>query len=374
MRVRLKFVVEDVDRHGNVRVYFRRRGQPKVRLPGLPGSDEFMTAYKCALAGAIKPIPKPVKGAKSVKGTFRWLCEEYFGSAEFRALEPKTQLLRRRLLDRMCEQHGSKPISQIEPLHVRRLRDQILKPEAANSYLKTLRQLFSFGSSYGLIHYNPARDIPYIRAKGDGFHTWTEAEVSQFERTHAIGSPARLAMAMMLYTGQRRSDAIRLGRQHVREGRIEFTQHKNRSRNPVTLSIPIHPGLQRIIEASAKGNMQFIVTQFGKPFTDAGFGNRFRKWCDEAGLPQCSAHGLRKVAAVRLAEAGCSEREIMAITGHRTSRQVAYYTRGVNQKTLSNSAMDKIIAEENRNRSVPLSVVVEQSGTVSVANTLKAKG
>jgi len=118
--------------------------------------------------------------------------------------------------------------------------------------------------------------------------------------------------------------------------------------------------------------MQFIVTKFGKPFTDAGFGNRFRKWCDEADLAQCSAYGLRKVAAVRLAEAGCSEREIMAITGHRTSRQVAYYTRSVNQKTLSNSAMDKIIAEENRNRSVPLSEAVEQSGTVSTPRTLKA--
>jgi len=118
--------------------------------------------------------------------------------------------------------------------------------------------------------------------------------------------------------------------------------------------------------------MQFIVTKFGKPFTDAGFGNRFRKWCDEADLAQCSAYGLRKVAAVRLAEAGCSEREIMAITGHRTSRQVAYYTRSVNQKTLSNSAMDKIIAEENRNRSVPLSEAVEESGTVSTPRTLKA--
>ena len=110
----------------------------------------------------------------------------------------------------MCVRHGEKPVNQIEPIHIRRLRDELAdKPEAANSYLKTLRQLFKLGSSYGLIHYNPARDIPYIRARGDGFHTWTEAEVAQFERTHAIGTPARLAMAMMLYTGQRRSDAIR---------------------------------------------------------------------------------------------------------------------------------------------------------------------
>ena len=371
MRVRLKYVVEDIDRHGNVRAYFRKKGQRKIRLPGLPGSEEFMGAYKGALNGSIKAPPRPPKAVRAARGSFKWLCEEYFGSAEFKGLEHRTQLIRRRLLDKVCVAHGNKPVNQIEPIHVRRLRDELAdRPEAANSFLKTLRQLFSFGSGYGFLHYNPARDIPYIRSRGDGFHTWSEAEIAQFEQTHGKDTSARLAMAMMLFTGQRRSDAIRLGRQHVRDGRLEFTQHKNRARSPVSLSIRIHPKLQEIIDANPKGNLQFIVTEYGKPFTDAGFGNRFRKWCDEAGLPNCSAHGLRKAAATRLAEAGCTDREIMAITGHRTSRQVNCYTRAASQTLLGDAAMAKVLAGENRNESVPLSERAEQSGTVLASKTL----
>ena len=374
MRVRLKYVVEDVDRHGNVRAYFRRKGCPKIRLLGLPGSEEFMTAYKAALAGITpRPSSEPSVVAPAPRGSFRWLCEEYFGSAEFKTLEARTQKLRRRLLDRICDSHGTKPCNRIEPVNIRRLRDEMSdRPEAANSFLKTLRQLFGFAASYGLMTTNPAREIPYIRARGDGFHTWTEAEIAKFEKTHPINSPARLAMAIMLYTGQRRSDAIRLGRQHIRDGHLEFTQHKNRARSPISLSIRIHPKLQEIIEANPSGNLQFIVTEFGKPFSDAGFGNRFRKWCDEAGLFNCTAHGLRKSSATRLADAGCSELQIMAITGHRTSKQVSVYTRAANRTQLADAAISKILGEENRNRSVPLSEAVEQSGTVSASKTLKS--
>jgi len=89
---------------------------------------------------------------------------------------------------------------------------------------------------------------------------------------------------------------------HVDYGRFEFTQFKGRNKNPVRLKIRILEDLQRIIDASPVGDLTFLVTAFNKPFTANGFGNRFRKWCDEANLPQCSAHGLRKVAATRMAE------------------------------------------------------------------------
>jgi integrase len=374
VKIRLRYIAEDVDRHGNVRTYFRRKGHPKIRLPGVAGSDEFMAAYKAALAGMrTLAAPKHDRRERAAKGSFRWLCESYFGSAGFKQLDARTQRIRRRLLDKMSEIHGNKPASRIEPVHIRRLRDEMAdRPEAANSFLKTLRQLFAYSTSYGLMHYNPARDIPYISARGDGFHAWTEAEIAQFERTHPISSPARLAMALMLYTGQRRSDAIRLGRQHVREGRLEFTQHKNRARSPIALSIRIHPKLHEIIEANAKGTLQFIVTEWGKPFSDAGFGNRFRKWCDEAGLPNCTAHGLRKAATTRLAEAGCSEQEIMSITGHRTSKEVSRYARSVNRTRLAEQAMSKLLVDENRNTSVPLSDPVIRGGTLSASKTLKS--
>lgn len=374
VHIRFRYVVEDVDRHGNVRMYFRRKGRRKIRLPGLPGSPEFMTAYKAALSGMNAPqTASPARREKAVRGSFRWLCEQYFMSAEFKQLNERTKRIRRRTLDEICGLHGKKPTNRIEPVHVRKLRDEKAeRPEAANSLLKTLRQLFGYAAAVGLMHFNPARDVPYLRSGGTGFHTWSEAEIAQFEETFPTNSMPRLAMALMLYTGQRRSDAIRLGRQHLRDGRLEFTQHKNRARSPVTLSIKVHPKLQQIVDASGAGNLQFIVTEFGKPFTDAGFGNRFRKWCDEAGLPQCSAHGLRKAATTRLAEAGCTEQEIMAITGHRTSKEVSRYARAANQKRLAESALSKLLVDENRNKSVPLSSDVERSGTFLAPKSLKA--
>jgi integrase len=129
---------------------------------------------------------------------------------------------------------------------------------------------------------------------------------------------------------------------HLRDGWLTFTQVKNGRRNPVKLSIPIVPQLQAIIDASPSGDLTFIVNEFGRPFSDAGFGNRFRKWCDEAGLRNCSAHGLRKASASRLAELGCSPHVIQAITGHRTLKEVERYTRAADQKRLAGRAMERM--------------------------------
>jgi len=108
---------------------------------------------------------------------------------------------------------------------------------------------------------------------------------------------ARLAMTLMLYTGQRRGDVVGFGRQHVKDGILNFVQEKCRKRRHIALSIPILPELQQIIDAPKTGQLVFLATQFGKPFTSNGFGSRFRKWCDAAGLKDCSPHGLCKADA-----------------------------------------------------------------------------
>lgn len=109
------------------------------------------------------------------------------------------------------------------------------------------------------------------------------------------------------------------------------------------LLIPIIPALAHALEAVPRSNLTFLVTERGAPFTTAGFGNWFRDRCDEAGLPQCSAHGLRKLAATRLAEAGCSEREIMAITGHKSLSEVSRYTKAAEQSRLAEQAMHRML-------------------------------
>ena len=179
-----------------------------------------------------------------------------------------------------------------------------------------------------------------LRAKSDGYHSWTDDEIAQFENRHDVGSRPRLALALLLYTGQRRSDVVRMGRQHIdKNGAIRVRQLKTGAE----LAIPIHATLQAIIaETQLTGRQTFLTTQFGKPFTAAGFGNWFREQCNDAGLPHCSAHGLRKAAARRLAEAGCTAHEIASITGHASLREVQRYTKAADQSRLAVAAMNKV--------------------------------
>lgn len=340
MKFRLKYVVEDTDRHGNVRVYYRRKGR-KIRLPDTIGSPEFLAAYKRAASGPPKTKAKITRVGKIVPGSVRALCRDYYKSAMYMELDPRTQKVRRGILERFCQHKddGEKPYRALLPRHIRQRRDEKMdRPEAANGMVKALRQLFKFAVRYDLHDTNPAVNVEYLAGNSEGFHSWSLEEIQRYEDTHPIGTMARLALALALFTGQRRADIVQLGKQHVRDGWLVFTQHKNRNRKPVRMEIPIIPELQKIIDASATGDLAFLVTAFNRPFTSNGFGNRFRKWCDEAGLKQCSVHGLRKAAAARLAELGCTEFEIMAITGHTTSKEVTRYTRAASQKTRAQSA------------------------------------
>lgn len=355
---KLRYVHQDLDRHGNVRIYFwRGKGHPKIRIREQPGTPAFRAAYDAAFSGP-PPAPTKPRDARPSAGTFRWLCVSYFASAEFRRLDSRTQAVRRGIVEHCCrepiapgaaETFAEVPLERFTSRAVRVLRDRKADfPEAANGRVKAIRQVFAWGLSAepDAVAANPARDVPYLKAAAGGFHAWTVSEVRQFEERHPIGTKARLALALLLFTSQRRSDVILFGRQHVSNGWLHFTQFKNRNVAPVSLSMPVHPQLQAVIDATPSDHMTFLVTEFGKPFTAAGFGNWFRKRCDEAGLKHCSAHGLRKAAAALLAEGGASDREIMAVTGHRTSKEVDRYTRSASQKRLAGVAITKLRMDE----------------------------
>ncbi|MBB6251395.1 tyrosine-type recombinase/integrase [Nitrospirillum iridis] len=357
--VKLKYLVEDVDRHGKVRIYLRRRGHLKVLLTATPGTPEFMAQYRAALEGkaperAPRRKGKPAPGeTAAAPGTFRALVERYYATGAFRnQLDPGTQKARRYLLDALCEKYGKNPAHLMTSTHVQKLHDDRSDtPEGANNLLKALKHLFRVAVKAGWLQTNPARDVQKFPQEGEGYHTWTLEEVAQFEAKHPIGTRARLAMALLLYTGQRRSDVVRMGPQHVKDGWLTITQAKGARHKPVTVSIPIVAPLREILDQTNTGHLAYLVTMRGKPFAVASFGNMFRDWCREAGLDHCSAHGLRKTAATRLAELGASEHEIAAITGHRTLSQVAHYTRAARQKGLAARAMERL-EEHGSNKSV----------------------
>ena len=228
------------------------------------------------------------------------------------------------------------PLSRMTTDAVEVLRDRkIHTPEAANSRLKAMRQVFKWGLKKKLAPSNPARDVEYFKSGSTGFHTWTPEEVQQFEGRHPVGSKARLALALLLFTGQRRSDIIRFGKQHAKGGKLTFTQHKGRNRKPKRLTLPILPALQRVIDGTACGDLTFLVNDWGRPFTDAGFGNKFRDWCNQAELRHCSAHGLRKAGATIAANNGATSRQLMAIFGWDTLKEAERYTRDADQQRSS---------------------------------------
>jgi integrase len=194
-----------------------------------------------------------------------------------------------------------------------------------------------------LRHDDPTRDITKVKPKSKkGFHRWTEAEIKQFEARHPIGTKPRLAMALGLYIGQARQDVVAMGPQHIANEVLNWTRMKTETTTGIELSIPVHPDLRKIIDATPSGHLTFLITEFHKPFTEAGFGNWFREQCDMANLRHCTFHGLRKAASVRLAEALCTPHEIAAITGHASLKEVTRYTQTADRKRLAASAMQKM--------------------------------
>jgi integrase len=269
MRRPPKYVHGFIDRHGKPRFYFRRAGFKKVPLPGLPWSSQFMEAYEQAVAGQSAPVDA---GARHTKpGSMRALAVSYFQSVDYRSMQVRTQRVYRGLIERFCEQadkdgnkFGDKRAALIGREHVVRLiATKADKPEAANQFRKVLRAMMKHAVEIGLRADNPTRDVRSIRVKSEGFHSWSDAEIAQFEKRHPVGSRARLAFALLLYTGQRRSDVVLLGRQHVRASVLTVRQQKTGTE----LLIPVHPILQAILDDTPKDNMTFLTTQFGMPFT-----------------------------------------------------------------------------------------------------------
>ena len=193
-----------------------------------------------------------------------------------------------------------------------------------------------YALSVGLCKVDPTQGIKLPRIKSDGIYTWSEQDIEAFENVHAIGTKARLAFALLVYTAQRRSDVIRMGRQHVRDGILQVRQDKTGA----ILDIPVHARLREIIDATPGEHLTFLTTKSGKPYSGNDFSEQFRAWCDAAELPPvCSAHGLRKAACRRLAEAGCSANEIAAISGHATLSEVQRYTKAADQARMAQNAM-----------------------------------
>ena len=146
----------------------------------------------------------------------------------------------------------------------------------------------------------------------------------------------------MLYTGAARADTVNLGWGNVDGDRIRYRRQKTEDNGGVLIDIPVHSVLRSALDACPIKNFTFLQTKAGKNRSANGLGNSMRSWCDAANLPKCTSHGLRKAIARRLAEAGASPHEIMAVTGHTTLAEVTRYTRDASRPMLADEAITRL--------------------------------
>ncbi|MEC9343251.1 MAG: tyrosine-type recombinase/integrase [Pseudomonadota bacterium] len=343
IKTRLKYCVFDPDRHGNPRYYVRVPGRPKIRIRETfedhagNVTEAFMSAYRAALndAGEAKP-------ARPRQDSFRWLIDRYCRSAEFAELGEATRIVRRGILDRFCEKAGDLPYRRYRQSDMIRSRDaRRATPGAADNLVKAVGRLFSWAVAEGLATYNPATGVKRIH-KSDGWQAWSPEDVARFRAHHPIGTTPRLALELLINVGARRSDAVRLGRQHESGGWLRFTAFKNREKRPVVIEVPIRQELREALDAAKTGDLAYIVGVQGRPFTVESFGVRFRGWCDDAGLPGLSAHGLRKAAAVTLAENKATAPELCAIFGWSKLETAEVYIRAAQKKKMAGNAFARL--------------------------------
>jgi enterobacteria phage integrase len=343
--VKLPYVDRFKDRHGRWRFYFRKGKGARIPLPGRPGTPPFMVAYQKAL----EDIPaKREERSRGQPGTFDRLLQEYFGSADFLRLADTTRKIYRWVIERLiADEHiGHRLVSQMTRQHVQKMvAKRVLTPAAANDALKKIKILVRFAIDNGY-----RKDDPTLRIKTFAIgehHSWTDEEIAAYERRWAIGTRERTAFALLLYTGQRASDVKAMSWQDVENTAIRVVQGKTGAK----LWIPLHPELARILDAWPKASVVMLTARLDKPFTSQSFSKYMAARIGLAGLPdRCVAHGLRKAAARRLAEAGCSANEIAAVTGHATLEEVSRYTKAADQKRLAQSAMGRLRKQdENEN-------------------------
>jgi enterobacteria phage integrase len=343
-RIKLRYVNAFVDRHGKVRYYFRRPGSRSVKLKGLPGSIEFMSAYQAALATVAPP---PASPKHVIRGSLAEITAGYFRSAAFANLSASSQKVYRLVLNPVLAAHCHRLVREMPKTAARNIIEAIgaTRPGKANLTRAALSQVMAYAIATGIRTDNPFAGLEQYRL--GTHHTWTDAELAQFERRWRLGTRERLAYALLLYTGHRGGDVVKMTRNDVVNGQIRVSQDKARKGTTNELMIPIHPALSRALKAGPVVGMTHLITDArGRPLR--GLTALIERAARRAGLPECCvAHGLRKAALRRLAEAGSTTKEIAAVSGHRSLSEIENYTAAADQVRLARAAVAKL-ADENK--------------------------
>jgi integrase len=327
-----------VTQHGKTVWYVRIGKGSRTRIRAEFGTPEFDVEYQAALAGTSRPR----KGGPA-PGTLAWLIARYRETTAWSTMSTATRRQRENIFKHVLETAGDAPFAKITSATIAAGREKRSRtPAQARHFLNAMRGLFRWALDAGLVKVDPTASVKNPkRPKGDGFRPWTEADVAAYEKRWPLGTRQRVWLDTLLYTGLRRGDAVRLGRQHVRDGVATLKTEKSGFTVEVTLTIL--PVLQRTLEAGPCGDLAFICGESGRPLTKESFGNLFKDACKAAGVPG-SAHGVRKIAATTAANNGATVAQLNSIFGWRGSAMASLYTEKADRRRLALGAMDKLAA------------------------------
>jgi integrase len=333
--LKLRYVNEYVDHTGKKRRYFRKGGKQLGPLPGEIGSEEFMTAYAAYLAA------KPAAAKLTVhEDSLAKLIIDFYGSRLFTDRKPSTRQLYRYALDPVSREHGHRSATLMTAENAEKIINKIgeSRPGMGNLTLSVMRRVMKLA-----IKLKRRKDNPFLAIeafKVGEHHTWTDAELDQFEAKWRPGTRQRLAYALLLHTGQRVGDVAKMKRADISDGMIHVVQEKTGAK----VWIPIAPELQRAMKAYKANGLNLIGDPHGRPIKRATLSALMRAAIKGAGLPpRCVSHGLRKAAMRRLAEHDATDKQIAAVSGHKTLKEVERYTKAADQKKLARAGMSKLV-------------------------------
>src|SRR5215467_13588819 len=348
-KIKLRYVKSYINRHGKVDHYLRRRGQKLVRLPGLPGSEEFMLAYNEALGASVAQAKIEPGATRTKPGTVAAIIARHIASGAFQIACGSTKAQYMRILNMLRDQFGDLAIGKLERAHIKlMLEGKAATPTVARTMLRILRLLIVDAIDSGFRRDDPSIGLKVKLPKSDGFATWEDDEIERFETAYPLGTKERMALALLLNFAARCSDVVQVGPGNVRGDELTYVQKKTGAK----LTIPMLDETAAAINAmGASTHLVFLVNDNGAAFTEESFSKWFRKRCRAIGLDRVSPtgkklspHGLRKAACVRLAYAGCPTPEI----GAKSLKEIERYIRDAKQVLLARSAI-KRLREQKKN-------------------------
>lgn len=336
----------ETTRHGKAVWYVRIDKGPRHRIRAEFGTTGFDVEYQAILAG------KPINAPGVTTGSLAWLIARYRETTAWGALSAATRRQRENIFRHVIETAGGTPYARVTQAEIIRGRERRAKtPAQSRNFLDAMRGLYRWAKEADHVKTDPTLGVKNPpRKTGDGFIPWTEDDVARYCTRWPLGTHQRVWLDVLLYTGLRRGDAVRLGKQHVRDWIATLKTEK--SQGSVTVTLPILPILQRTLASGPCGDLAFICGARGKPLTKESFGGAFKEACKAAGVSG-SAHGVRKIAATTAANAGATVAQLEAIFGWSGGTMASLYTRAADRGRLAREAMHKLANAERTSIPAP---------------------